>query len=63
MLDRRSDGVDVAFAQSAAPAAGAPRLHLDADVGVGALEVRRGDGPLSDRSWFEDAAEEQVACP
>ena len=63
VLDRRSEGVDVAFAQTAAPAAGAPQLHLDADIGVGALEVRRGDGPLSDRSWFEDAAEEQVACP
>ena len=63
VLDRRSEGVDVAFAQTAAPAAGAPQLHLDADIGVGALEVRRGDGPLSDRSWFEDAATEQVACP
>jgi len=63
VLDRRSDGVDVAFVQSAAPTAGAPQLHVDADIGVGALEVRRGDGPLSDRSWFDNAAEEQAACP
>ena len=65
VLDRTSDGVDVAFAQTAAPAAGAKQLHLDADIGIGALEVRRGDEPLYDRDWRNDgaAAEEPVACP
>jgi phage shock protein PspC (stress-responsive transcriptional regulator)/predicted membrane protein len=64
VLDRSSDGVDVAFAQTAAAAAGAKQLHLDADIGIGALEVRRGDEPLFDRGWRGDAAaEEPVACP
>jgi phage shock protein PspC (stress-responsive transcriptional regulator)/predicted membrane protein len=64
VLDRASDGVDVAFAQTASPAPGARQLHLDADVGIGALDVRRGDQPLYDRGWLDDAAaEEQVACP
>jgi len=65
VLDRTSDGVDVAFAQSAAPAGGAPLLHLDADVGIGALDVRRGDQPLYDgpRRFDAAAAGDQVACP
>ena len=43
VLDRTGDGLDVAFAQAAQPPADAPRLHIAADIGVGALEVVRGD--------------------
>jgi phage shock protein PspC (stress-responsive transcriptional regulator)/predicted membrane protein len=46
VLDRSSDGVDVDFDQTAASVGDVPQLHLDADVGVGALEVRRGSEPL-----------------
>ena len=59
VFDDGSGGVDVAFDQAAAPAAGAPVLHLDADVGIGAINVRRGDDPLWDRGF----AGEGVACP
>ena len=47
VFDRDYDGVDVAFAQSASPPAGRPVLHIDADVGVGVLEVVR-EGSLPD---------------
>jgi phage shock protein PspC (stress-responsive transcriptional regulator) len=44
VLDRDSDGVDVAFAETARPPAGAPEVHVDAEVGVGAVGVwREGD--------------------
>jgi phage shock protein PspC (stress-responsive transcriptional regulator)/predicted membrane protein len=46
VLDRGSGGVDVAFAQAAAPTSDAPRLHVDGDVGLGAFEVVRGSDPL-----------------
>jgi phage shock protein PspC (stress-responsive transcriptional regulator) len=46
-LDRDYDGVDVSFAQSATPPAGRPQLHIDADVGVGVVEVVR-EGSLPD---------------
>src|SRR4051812_14388306 len=50
VFDRGSGGVDVAFAQSAAPSAlGRPTLHLDGDVGIGAFEVVAGDQPLRTR--------------
>lgn len=64
VLDRESEGVDVAFVQSAAPSADAPQLHLDADLGLGELEIRRGDGPLFGTDWFDDGvAGAQAACP
>jgi phage shock protein PspC (stress-responsive transcriptional regulator) len=47
VFDRDYDGVDVAFAQSATPPAGRPLLHIDADIGVGVLEVVR-EGSLPD---------------
>ena len=59
VLDRQSDGVDVAFAQSATPTGDAPQLHLDADVGVGALEVRRGSEPIHGGGFGFDGP----ACP
>lgn len=42
VLGRDSDGVDVAYAASAAPDAGAPEVRVDADIGIGALQVHRG---------------------
>jgi phage shock protein PspC (stress-responsive transcriptional regulator) len=47
------DGVDVAFAQDATPPAGRPVLHIDADVGVGLLEVVR-EGSLPDQFGHRD---------
>jgi phage shock protein PspC (stress-responsive transcriptional regulator) len=54
VFDRDNNGVDVAFAESATPPAGRPRLHIDANVGVGAVEVvREGSEPdLFDRERF-----------
>ena len=47
VFDRDQDGVDVAFAESASPPAGRPVLHINADIGVGVLEVVR-EGSLPD---------------
>jgi phage shock protein PspC (stress-responsive transcriptional regulator) len=47
IFDRDNDGVDVSFAQAATPPAGRPVLHIDAEVGVGVLEVVR-EGSLPD---------------
>lgn len=47
IFDRDSDGVDVAFAQRAAPPAGRPVLHIEADIGLGVIEVVR-EGTLPD---------------
>jgi phage shock protein PspC (stress-responsive transcriptional regulator) len=47
IFDRDNHGVDVSFAQSATPPAGRPVLHIDADVGLGVLEVVR-EGSLPD---------------
>jgi phage shock protein PspC (stress-responsive transcriptional regulator) len=47
VFDRDYDGVDVAFAEAASAPAGRPVLHIDADVGVGVLEVVR-EGSLPD---------------
>jgi phage shock protein PspC (stress-responsive transcriptional regulator) len=60
VLDRSSDGVDVAFAQTAA--SDAPRLHLDADIGIGALEVVRGNDPLYSRG-YRSLSQTLPACP
>jgi phage shock protein PspC (stress-responsive transcriptional regulator) len=48
VFDRENNGVDVAFAETAKPPAGRPRLHIDADIGVGAFEVVR-EGSLPDQ--------------
>jgi phage shock protein PspC (stress-responsive transcriptional regulator) len=47
IFDRDNDGVDIAFADSASPPAGRPVLHLEADVGLGVVEVVR-EGSLPD---------------
>ena len=50
MLNRINDGVDVAYASESAPNGDAPQVHVNADLGIGALDVRRGDsGP--DWNW------------
>jgi phage shock protein PspC (stress-responsive transcriptional regulator) len=48
VFDVPSDGVDVSYADPADPPAGRPHLHIDADVGLGALEVVR-EGSLPDQ--------------
>jgi len=42
-----------------------PRLQIDGDLGIGALEVVRGDDPIpSGRDgWWDDRADLGVACP
>jgi predicted membrane protein len=59
VLDRGSGGVDIALAESPVPSSGQPELHVDADIGIGALNVRRGNDPLFDRGFFDG----EVACP
>jgi hypothetical protein len=63
VLDRTSDGLDVAFAQASAPAGDQPRLHLDGDLGIAALEVVRGDDPLPRRGTWDVADSSGPACP
>jgi hypothetical protein len=43
VLDRDSGGVDVDWPNERTPPAGVPTLDLNADVGVGAVEVRYND--------------------
>ena len=62
VLDRTSDGVDVAFVQPGSLASAAPRLHLDADIGIGALEVVRGDDPVFSRG-YRTTSDILPACP
>jgi hypothetical protein len=64
VLGRDSDGLDVAYAASAAPDAGAPEVRVNADIGIGALQVRRGDGNGDferDFDWLDMPS--QPACP
>jgi phage shock protein PspC (stress-responsive transcriptional regulator) len=49
VFDRENDGVDVAFAEGATPPDGRPQLHIDANVGMGVLEVVR-EGSLPDHN-------------
>ena len=48
VFDRDNSGLDVAVAGAATAPAGRPQLHIDADVGVGALEIVR-EGSLPDQ--------------
>jgi phage shock protein PspC (stress-responsive transcriptional regulator) len=48
VLDRDNDGVDVTYADDAPAPAGRPKLHIDADVGLGVVEVVR-EGYLRDQ--------------
>ena len=65
VLDRSSDGLDVDFEQASATTTDRPRLEIDTDLGIGALEVVRGDDPLpSNRDgWWDDNVLDGPACP
>jgi len=65
VLDRSSDGLDIDFEQTAAATGDQPRLLIDGQVGIGALEVVRGDDPIpSNRDgWWDDRAVLGTACP
>src|SRR5215218_2574304 len=65
VLDRSSDGLDVDFEQASATTTDRPRLEIDSDLGIGALEVVRGDDPLpSNRDgWWDDNVLDGPACP
>jgi phage shock protein PspC (stress-responsive transcriptional regulator) len=66
VFDVENDGIDVSFADDGTPPAGRPQLHIDANVGLGAIEVVR-EGSLPDRfrrerfqavDQFQDARDE-----
>jgi len=65
VLDRVSDGLDVEIAQAARPSSDAPRLALDGQLGIGALEVVRGEDPLPStrQGWWDDTFQDGPACP
>jgi phage shock protein PspC (stress-responsive transcriptional regulator) len=48
VFDRDNDGVDVSYVEDGPAPAGRPKLHIDADVGVGVIEVVR-DGFVRDQ--------------
>jgi len=60
VLDRGADGVDVTYADDAPAPAGRPKLHIDADVGMGVVEVVR-EGYLRDQFTHEFRNGQQVA--
>ena len=65
LLDRISDGLDVAFQQASSTTTDRPRLELDSQMGIGALEVVRGDDPIpsQQRTWRDSDVDLGVACP
>ena len=63
VLDRSSDGLDVDFAQASTPSGDQPRLALDGQIGIGALEVVRGDDPLPRRGTWDVVDSSGPACP
>jgi phage shock protein PspC (stress-responsive transcriptional regulator) len=58
VFDHVNDGIDVAFADGGAPSPGQPRLHVDANIGAGQLDITRGD---FDAGFQPDGLE--AACP
>jgi phage shock protein PspC (stress-responsive transcriptional regulator) len=48
VLDRDNDGVDVSYADDAPAPTGTPKIHVDADIGMGVVEVVR-EGYLRDQ--------------
>jgi len=60
VLDRGADGVDVTYADDAPAPAGRPKLHIDADVGMGVIEVVR-EGYLRDQFTHEFRNGQKVA--
>ena len=63
VLDRSNDGLDVDFTQAASPTGDSPRLELEGQVGIGALEVVRGDDPLPRRGMWDAGELSGPACP
>jgi predicted membrane protein len=63
VLNHVNDGLDVAYASDSAPTGDAPEVYVDAEIGVGALDVRRGDeGP----DWRFDHGPDNLperSCP
>jgi phage shock protein PspC (stress-responsive transcriptional regulator) len=53
VLDRDNDGVDVSYADDAPAPGGQPKIHVDADVGMGVVEVVR-EGYLRDQFSHHD---------
>ena len=60
VLDRGADGVDVTYADDAPAPAGRPKLHVDADIGMGVVEVVR-EGYLRDQFSHDFRNGQQVA--
>jgi phage shock protein PspC (stress-responsive transcriptional regulator) len=61
VLGHVNDGVDVAYASDSEPKGDAPEVYIDADLGVGALDVRRGDDWPA---WHWDRDRDpEPACP
>ena len=65
VLDRISDGLDVDFEQASSTTGDRPRLQLDSRMGIGALEVVRGDDPIPSEQdvWRDSAIDLGTACP
>ncbi len=66
VLDRDHEGVDVAFAESGDEPTARPTLHIDAELGVGVLEVVR-EGSIPDEvhnrgpAFFDDSGRPALA--
>src|SRR3954454_15999337 len=60
VLDRGADGVDVTYADDAPAPAGRSKLHIDADIGMGVIEVVR-EGYLRDQFSHDWRNGQQVA--
>ena len=60
MLDRGADGVDVTTPTTRPRPPGAPKLHVDADIGMGVVEVVR-EGYLRDQFSHDFRNGQQVA--
>ena len=58
LFDRRSDGIDVQWRDEPGASAGTPRLVLDADIGLGALEVAHEEDVVFAEEWEEIYGEE-----
>jgi hypothetical protein len=52
VFERTNGGIDVAWTEDAAPRPGASRLYVDADIGLGHLDIRKTD---PDREHWGDA--------
>jgi len=70
VLDRENAGLDVVVREQPSSPPATPRLHLDAEIGMGAIEVVRGvtgseadDGRWDGRDWdWDDPRNTNAAC-